>query len=354
MALVKAYAAATIFTKINPDIRLYLLGGEGEGQCRHLRDTLVASLGADAEAIDLKGDVLRADPARLSDEAAAVSMFGGPRWISIHLTSGSGEEILPAVEALLSAPAAGNPVVAIVAGLTARSKLTQLAEKSAAAIAVICYAPEARDGARLVEQFADNAGLQLARELPAMISESAGHDPAIIAQEVERLALYLDASPQQQKRADIAEWQAIAPARGDEDMGDAIDIILGGRLNLLPDTLARLENGGMLGINMVRMLALRIQTLARLRVAVDAGQSADAVVRAPSSGIFFKAQGAVAGQLMRWNGERLARALVALHGVERQLKDTRQPGELLLRHALLALTQSAAQAAAQMGRRRER
>ena len=69
-------------------------------------------MGDDAERIDLSGAELKADPARLADEAAAISMFGGARWI---LVEQAGDEILPALEALIEAPAAGNPV-AIVAG----------------------------------------------------------------------------------------------------------------------------------------------------------------------------------------------------------------------------------------------
>ena len=70
MALVKAHAAGSIFAKINPDIRLYLLGGEVEGQCRHLRDTLAASLGPDAEA--------EGAPILLADQDRALSSLRAP------------------------------------------------------------------------------------------------------------------------------------------------------------------------------------------------------------------------------------------------------------------------------------
>ena len=55
-------------------------------------------MGAGSERIDLSGADLKGDPARLADEAAAISMFGEGRWI---LVEQAGDEIVPALDALL-------------------------------------------------------------------------------------------------------------------------------------------------------------------------------------------------------------------------------------------------------------
>ena len=51
-------------------------------------------------------------------------MFGGARWI---LVEPAGDEIVPALEALLEAPAAGNPVAVLAGALKPASKLLKLA-----------------------------------------------------------------------------------------------------------------------------------------------------------------------------------------------------------------------------------
>ena len=89
------------------ETRLFLLYGPDESGSRALVRKLGEAMGPEAERIDFKGADLKEDPARLADEAAAISMFGGARWI---LVEQAGDEILPAVEALLEAGAAGNPV----------------------------------------------------------------------------------------------------------------------------------------------------------------------------------------------------------------------------------------------------
>ena len=54
----------------DPDIRFYLLYGPDEAGSRALADRLSAAVGADAERVDLTSAAVKADPARLTDEAA--------------------------------------------------------------------------------------------------------------------------------------------------------------------------------------------------------------------------------------------------------------------------------------------
>ncbi|KAK0329027.1 hypothetical protein LTR94_038412, partial [Friedmanniomyces endolithicus] len=56
------------------DIRLYLLPGPDESTAMAFAARLGKALGAGAERVDLDGATLRGDPARLSDEAAAISL----------------------------------------------------------------------------------------------------------------------------------------------------------------------------------------------------------------------------------------------------------------------------------------
>ena len=94
--------------------RLLLLHGPDESGSRGLLRLIVDALGPEAERIDLTGADLRSDPARLGDEAASISLFGGARYI---LVTAAGDECLAAVEALLEAPQAGNPVILLAGGL---------------------------------------------------------------------------------------------------------------------------------------------------------------------------------------------------------------------------------------------
>src|SRR3546814_20909617 len=106
-------------------------------------------MGPDAERIDLDGAALKIDPARLADEAASISLFGGARWIRVTL---AGDEALPAIEGLLQAAPAGHPVIAIGGTLKTSSKILKLALDHKEVLAFASYAPAGRaDRTRAVQ-----------------------------------------------------------------------------------------------------------------------------------------------------------------------------------------------------------
>ena len=70
--------------KAPAETRFFLFHGPDDSGSRALAKALGAAMGAEAERIDLAGAELKADPARLADEAASISMFGGARWILVE------------------------------------------------------------------------------------------------------------------------------------------------------------------------------------------------------------------------------------------------------------------------------
>ena len=121
------------------ETRLFLLHGPDEAGSRALVGRLGAAMGAGAERVDLKGADLKDDPARLADEAAAISMFGDARWI---LVEQAGDESVAAVEALLAAPVTESAVIAIGGALRKTSALLKHAESHRAALTYPSSVPE--------------------------------------------------------------------------------------------------------------------------------------------------------------------------------------------------------------------
>ena len=66
------------------DWRFFLLHGPDEAGSQSLIRVAAAGAGAEAERVDLTGSELKADPARLADEAASLSLFGGARYIVVQ------------------------------------------------------------------------------------------------------------------------------------------------------------------------------------------------------------------------------------------------------------------------------
>lgn len=320
------------------DTRLFLLHGPDEAGSRSLARLLATAMGEGAERIDLSGAELRGDPARLTDEAAAFSMFGDKRWI---LVEQAGDEILSAVEALIEAPAAGNPVVVVAGALRATSKLLKLALAERSVLAFASYLPDARDYAALVGEPARALGLEVRGDVARRIAESCGGNRALIAQELGKYAAFLDADPAAPKALDHDAVDALG-ADGDEgDLSRLVDSALGGDAAALEHEVTRLRAEGQEGIALTRAMLRRMTLLARLRAEVDQGSSVAAVMASSGKSLFWKDKDAITPQLGRWRGDTIARAIGRLVEAERQVMTSGGPGTIAAEAELFAICRQA-------------
>jgi DNA polymerase III subunit delta len=320
------------------DIRLFLLYGPDEAGSRALAARLERAMGSDAERIDLDGVTLKADPARLTDEAASISLFGDKRWIRL---APLGEEGLAAVEALLEADAAGNPVVAIMGAIKASSPILKRALADKAALAFVSYPPEAGDAIKIASTLAREHGLRIENDLARRIAQSAGNDRAVMAREIEKLALYLDAAPDRPAEADASALDAIGAGEGEGELSRLVDAVLDGSAALVCAEIARLAADGAEGIPLLRALSKRLQLLVRMGADVADGRSVNAVVEGAGKAIFWKEKAPITRQLSRWTPARLAIAADHVIEAERAIKSVASPGIIMADAALITIARAA-------------
>jgi DNA polymerase-3 subunit delta len=321
------------------DTRFFLLHGPDEAGSRGLLKALASAMGDDSERIDLSGAELKADPARLADEAAAISMFGSARWI---LVEQAGDEILPAVEALIEAPAAGNPVAIVAGALKTGSKLLKLALAAPSALAFASYVPDAREADRLVVELARGHGLNVRSDVARRIADACGGNRAVIDQELAKYALYADASPEAPKPVDHDMVDAIGAGADEGDLSRLVDSIAGGDAAMLEAEIARLRAAGQEGITLIRAVLRRMALLARLRAEVEQGNSVAAVMASSGKSLFWKDKDAVGPQLGRWRPEFIAKAVSRLIEAERQVMSPGGPGIVAADAELFAICRQAA------------
>lgn len=320
-----------------PAVRLHLLHGPDEGGAAALAQLLGRAMGDAAERIDLDGATLKADPASLADESASLSLFGDPRWIRV---AAMGEESLPAIEALLTAETAGNPVVAIAPGVKASGKLVKLAIDHPAALAFACYPPSAQDAERIAATLAAEHGLRLAPGLAARLVAASGGDRGVLAQEVDKLALYVDAAPDRPHDLDHAALDAIGADLDEAETGTAVEAVIEGRPDRLAAELARLAEAGTSPIPWLRQLARRLTALGEMRGEVGRGDSVDAVMKRHR--VFFREEEATGRALRRWSPVMLTEALARVRAAERALMASGNAGPVMAEEPILALTRAVA------------
>ena len=321
-----------------PDHRLFLLHGPDESGSRDLAARLAKALGPDAERIDLAGPALKADPARLSDEAAAISLFGGARHIRIDP---AGDEIMEAVQALLEAPSTGNPVVAIAGALRKESKLLKLALASPMILAFASYAPEGGDADRLAMTMGREMGLRMPPDVARRLADATSGDRALLARELEKLALFVDAAPDRPAELDGEMLDALGAATDEGDLSRLVDAVLAGRGDAADAELGRLSGEAIEGVPVIRALLRRLLLLAQMRAEAEA-TSPDAAMASSGKSLFWKDKAQVSQQLARWSPETLDTAIRRLAAAERQIKASGSIGNVALEEELLAITRAAA------------
>ncbi|OYY79599.1 MAG: DNA polymerase III subunit delta [Sphingomonas sp. 28-62-20] len=316
-------------------VRLYLLHGPDESGAREWAARLARTMGPDAERVDLDGAALKADPGRLVTEAASLSLFGGARHIRV---TGAGEESLEAVELLIAAERAGNPVAMIAPGIKGTGKLVKYAIATPSILSLQCYPLTGADSTQLATMIAAEHGLRATPTAAARLVAATNGDRAVLTREVEKLALFLDAAPDRPGPLDDAAIDAIGADLADAEMASAIQAAIDGDAALLGNELTRLSEAGVSPIPLLRGLVRRLMALAEMSGEVAAGAPITTVV--DRHNVFFREKTGTARALRHWTPRRLNAAIDHLRRAERAIMASATAGQVLADAAFVAVARA--------------
>jgi DNA polymerase-3 subunit delta len=327
--------------KPDPKIRGVVIYGNDDGLIAEravaLARTVCEDLKDPFRVVDIAGDVLKGDPARLADEFGAMSLMGGRRVIRVRP---AGEESATALENLAAAPA-GDALVVIEGGnLTPRSGLRALAETEGCLAALPCYMDNEAALEGLVESAARARGLGVDADALDWIVERLGGDRGQSRSEVDKLLLYKEGDG----TTTIARDDAIAVLGDTAAIGidDVIAATFDGELIALDRALDRVFAEGGNPVQLVRALQRHVDQLHLVAGHAAKGGNLE--------GAMFKARGLPRGGPVRqrferhvraWPLQRLSDALQAILKAEQDCKSTGYPDEVLARRLCLALASSA-------------
>jgi DNA polymerase-3 subunit delta len=320
MVQIKAADADRMLERPDPKIRVVVIYGD-EGLVTERTGRFAAAVaGKDGEHIRFDPAWLSDNPGRLADEANAIPMFGGNRVISVRISGN--RQIDGALKAILATPPQDSWIVVAAGDLRKTSPLRKLAEDSAAAWAIPCYADSDRDLDRIIDEETRAAKLTIADDARAALKGLIGSDRMISRGEVQKLALYaIDKGT-----ITLDDVRALVGDAGASASDEAIDAIAAGDAATLDRNYRRLVADGTPGFVIAGFAQRHFNFLQKARAAVDAGDNPDAQVRKAVPPIYpFSRQSAVARQIERWPAPRIERALAML---DRAVLDSRQNGNL--------------------------
>lgn len=345
MAQKKAHEVDSWLRRPDPQASIVLLYGPDRGLVSERARTFVDRAGLDADdpfsCVRLDAAEVEAAPGRLLEEAGTVPMFSARRLIWIR-GAGAHKHLADEVKALASAPPPDALILIEAGDLKKGAALRSAAENGAAAMALPCYADEARSIDGLIDEVLSREKLSINMEARQMLRASLGGDRLATRSEIEKLALYCHGS------SEIGP-EDVAAMTGDVsalNIDQAVDAVLTGRADAFDASFARLLSSGVQPFLVLAAAMRQFQTLSLMRGEMEAsGKPAGAVVAAARPPVFFGRRKLVEAALQRWSAPALARALDRLQSA---ILLTRQRPDLAAataRQALIALVVEAARAA---------
>ena len=180
-----------------PHISLVLLYGPDHGLIVERAGALARAVtnGVDdpMQIVRLEGDHLAADPAKLSDEANTISMFGGRRAIRVRASNlrGGTRTLIPAISPVLETPPLDALVIIEAGELRKSDPLVALCTAKKTAVVIPSYGDDARTVSDLLLELARAQGKSVDPDARNLFMSLAGGDRVASRAEVEKLLLYV-------------------------------------------------------------------------------------------------------------------------------------------------------------------
>ncbi len=310
-------------------VRAVLIYGPDAGQVDEFCDRAVSKLEIERDNLfALDSDELRDKQDALFAESCSPSMFGGRKMVII---SNAGDANAKQIAELISHPGLCATVVVAAGDLRAGGGLRALFEGGDKIAALACYTDDARSLATLIRGAlsAENGISQISPDAMAYMTTHLGGDRGIPRGFLAKIALYVD----DKKCVELSDVEKCLPDTGAADMDDFLYSLTAGHIQQTMTALDRLLYDNAQPNMIIRLLDGHFK---KLMTAVVDGQLPR---------LFWKVADKFNLAMKIWPAAEIAMVLRRLNELEKQLRTTGMPAEVLLRDFSLKLAVRAAKLA---------
>jgi DNA polymerase-3 subunit delta len=284
---------------------------------------------------ELTADALAGDPARLDDEARALSLIPGRRLVHVR---DAGDAVAPQFDRFFKSMPPGDSLVLVEAGdLAGRSALRRSFEAARLGATIACYADGPDELRALVREVMGARRIAVSGEAMEYLVANLGGDRMLSRQELDKLALYVGDG------GALGHEEACAMVGDSATMrlDDAVFAAADGDAPALERSLQRAFEEGESPVSLLRAALRHFQRLYLVGSRLAAGASAEEALNALRPPLFFKLRDRFRDELRHWPPRRAVPALELLLEAERNTRRTGIPPETVCRDALLRLARGA-------------
>lgn len=337
MAQKKGYEVDSWLARPDPAMAIVLLYGPDRGLVAERAKAFAAKTGLPLDdpfsVVKLDGSEVDRDEGRLLDEARTVPMFSDRRLLWVRNASGQ-KALADDIKALTTEPAR-DAIILIEAGdLKKGTGLRAIVEAAGNAMALPCYADEARDLDTVIDDELRKAGMSMALDARQALRRNLGGDRLASRGEIEKLVLYAHG----QKEITLDDVDALSGDVSGVSFDAAVDAVLDGKVGDFDLAFNRHCQSGGHPFLVLSSAMRQLQAIQVMRGQMESGgRNAASVVAGARPPVFFSRRKLVEKTLERWNVEALGRALGRLQTAVLQTRKRPDLSEALARQALLGI-----------------
>ncbi len=316
--------------------RVILVYGPDPGLMRERIDILGKSVVADLSdpfnVAVLSAAILADDPARLNDEAGAISMMGGDRLIRIE---DAGDKLTALIKSYLENPSPSTLVLLEAGELGPRSSLRKLCEAAKDAAAIPCYIEDERDLSRFIRDFMQQQNMRIDGDAVTWLAANISGNRQKARSELEKLCIYKGEETSPISLEDASAACGESGARGVDDLVYSV----GGRQSAKAlEVYNQLIAEGVPFIVILRTLQGHFRKLHLARARIENGMSTEEAMNKINPKIFYKFEPLFRSQINSWSMQSLDKVQNRLMDIEASCKKTGAPAETLCAQTVLGIS----------------
>lgn len=318
--------------------RLFLIYGPDRGLVSERASLIAAKSGVPLDdpfcIVKLNAGDLQGDPGRLLDEVNGIGLFGGERLVWIKAAANE-KALVDALEILTKDPPPSTYLLIEGGDLKKGAAIRKLAESARSAIAVPCYADDARALNALIDQELKLEGLRITQAARQRLIESLGGDRIASRNEIAKLALYcrgLDLVDEEQVQDIVGDASAIS-------VDDAVDSVLKGDPDALLAAIRRITVSKTPIFLVLQACLRQLQLLDLMRTEMDGSrQAAPQVMTMLGRHLHFRRKPIIESALKKGSTASFRREMKRIQTAIYQSRSRPSLEDSIATHALLAST----------------
>ncbi|MFQ6730120.1 MAG: DNA polymerase III subunit delta [Alphaproteobacteria bacterium] len=303
-----------------------LIYGQDAGLVDEYCDIAIEKLGIAKDCLfALDSDELREKQDALFAEACSPSMFGDKKLV---LISRAGDSDAKLIADLVTHSGLCATVIVTAGDLRAGGGLRSLFEGTDDIAALACFSDDAKTLTTLIRnELSASAGIhQITPDAMDYMLAHLGGDRGITRGFLAKIALYVD----DKRIVELGDVEKCLPDTGAADMDDFLYSLTAGHIQQTMRALDRLLYDNKDSNMLIRMLIIHFKKLQ------------NAIVNGQLPRLFWKVEDKFKRAMKIWPESEITNVLIRLNELERQLRTTGMPTEILLRDFALKLSLRAA------------